>query len=226
MDLQKLKVNINAKIITDNTDKTTENILISLYKLSPPCENYRNNNLPQLILNIEGKKAKVIGNGTVDIRAYVDPAIAEELKIKVDVNYAVLQHILSTTNNEKELKKAIEERIEELVPKHIVTEDMLASVNYLLNLEYNTFISDPAKAKLGFIDDIDHLGNRRIRCVGELLQNQFRIGLTRLERVVRERMTLQDLDVVTPQSLINTKPITSSIHNYHNSWIKLTHYQN
>ena len=187
-------------------------------KISPEvAKNIQDAGINVVFVNIEGKKAKVIGNGTVDIRAYVDPAIADELKIKVDVNYAVLQHILSTTNNEKELKKAIEERIEELIPKHIVTEDMLASVNYLLNLDYNLLITDPAKAKLGVIDDIDHLGNRRIRCVGELLQNQFRIGLTRLERVVRERMTLQDLDVVTPQSLINTKPITSSIREFFGS---------
>ena len=168
-------------------------------------------------VNIEGKRAKVIGNGTVDIRAYVDPKIAEDLKIKVDVNYGVLQHILETAKNDKELRKAIEESMDELVPKHIVTEDILASINYLLNLEYNVLIADPAKPRLGVIDDIDHLGNRRIRCVGELLQNQFRIGLTRLERVVRERMTLQDLDVVTPQSLINTKPITSSIREFFGS---------
>ena len=187
-------------------------------KISPEvAREIQNSGINVVYVNVEGKKAKVIGNGTVDIRAHVDPAIAEELKIKVDVNYAVLQHILETSNNDKELRKAIEERIEELIPKHIVTEDMLASVNYLLNLEYNTLISDPAKAKLGVIDDIDHLGNRRIRCVGELLQNQFRIGLTRLERVVRERMTLQDLDVVTPQSLINTKPITSSIREFFGS---------
>ena len=168
-------------------------------------------------VNIEGKRAKVIGNGTVDIRAYVDPKIAEDLKIKVDVNYGVLQHILETAKNDKELRKAIEESMDELIPKHIVTEDILASINYLLNLEYNVLIADPAKPRLGVIDDIDHLGNRRIRCVGELLQNQFRIGLTRLERVVRERMTLQDLDVVTPQSLINTKPITSSIREFFGS---------
>ena len=168
-------------------------------------------------VNIEGKKAKVIGNGTVDIRAFVDPKIADELKIKVDVNYGVLQNILETAKNEKALRKEIEDRLEELIPKHVVTEDILASVNYLLNLEYNVHISDPAKPKLGFIDDIDHLGNRRIRCVGELLQNQFRIGLTRLERVVRERMTIQDLDVVTPQTLINTKPITSSIREFFGS---------
>ena len=168
-------------------------------------------------VNIEGKKAKVIGNGTVDIRAYIDPKLADELKIKVDVNYAVLQNILASAKNDKELRKALEENMEELIPKHIVTEDMLASVNYLLNLDYNIYITDPAKPKLAYIDDIDHLGNRRIRCVGELLQNQFRIGLTRLERVVRERMTIQDLDVVTPQTLINTKPITSSIREFFGS---------
>ena len=168
-------------------------------------------------VNIEGKKAKVIGNGTVDIRAFVDPQIAEDLKIKVDVNYAVLQQILEMSKNDKELRQNIEEQIEALVPKHVTTEDILASVNYLLNLDYNVLITEPSKPRLGFIDDIDHLGNRRIRCVGELLQNQFRIGLTRLERVVRERMTLQDLDAVTPQSLINTKPITSSIREFFGS---------
>ena len=157
-------------------------------------------------VKVEDKKVKVIGNGTVDIKEYVDPKIAEELKIKVDVNYAVLQNILETTDP-KDLKKVIHERIFELVPKHVVTEDILASINYLLNLEHG----------LGKIDDIDHLGNRRIRCVGELLQNQFRIGLTRLERVVRERMTIQDLDVITPQTLINTKPITSAIREFFGS---------
>ncbi len=101
----------------------------------------------------------------------------------------------------------IKERMEELVPKHITTEDILSSINYIINLQHG----------LGYVDDIDNLGNRRIRCVGELLQNQFRIGLTRLERVVRERMTIQDLDVVTPQTLINTKPITSSIREFFGS---------
>ena len=177
----------------------------------------QNSGINVVYVNIEGKKAKVIGNGTVDIHAHVDSKLIEDLKIKVDVNYAVLQNILETSKNDKELKKAIEERMEELIPKHIVTEDILASVNYLLNLEYNVLISDTGKPKLGDIDDIDHLGNRRIRCVGELLQNQFRIGLTRLERVVRERMTIQDLDVVTPQTLINTKPITSAIREFFGS---------
>ncbi len=157
-------------------------------------------------VKVEDKKVRVIGNGTVDIKAYVDPKIAEELKIKEDVNYEILKNILENTD-EKDLKKVIEERYDELIPKHIVTEDIIASISYLLNLEHG----------LGKIDDIDHLGNRRIRCVGELLQNQFRIGLTRLERVVRERMTIQDLDVVTPQTLINTKPITSSIREFFGS---------
>ena len=157
-------------------------------------------------VKVEDKKVRVIGNGTVDIKAYVDPKIAEELKIKEDVNYEILKNILENTD-EKDLKKVIEERHDELIPKHIVTEDIIASISYLLNLEHG----------LGRIDDIDHLGNRRIRCVGELLQNQFRIGLTRLERVVRERMTIQDLDVVTPQTLINTKPITSSIREFFGS---------
>ena len=154
-------------------------------------------------LKVNDKKVRVIGNGTVDLKAYVD---SDEINIKEKVNYAVLKNILDTTD-EKDLVKVINERKDELVPKNIVTEDMIASINYLLDLQYG----------LGNIDDIDHLGNRRIRCVGELLQNQFRIGLTRLERVVRERMTIQDLDVVTPQTLINTKPITSSIREFFGS---------
>jgi len=149
------------------------------------------------------KKVRIIGNGTVDIKEYVD---IKDLNIKEYVNYEVLKNILEKTNK-KDLKVVIEERKEELVPSHIVTEDMIASINYLLNLQYD----------LGNVDDIDHLGNRRIRCVGELLQNQFRIGLTRLERVVRERMTIQDLDVITPQTLINTKPITSAIREFFGS---------
>ena len=176
----------------------------------------QNSGINVVNINIEGKKAKVIGNGTVDIRTFVDPKIAEELKIKVDVNYEVLKDILSRAEG-KDLKKMLDDEMDELVPKHVTTEDILASINYLFGLEYNVLVTEPSKPHLGNIDDIDHLGNRRIRCVGELLQNQFRIGLTRLERVVRERMTLQDIDVVTPQTLINTKPITSSIREFFGS---------
>ncbi len=154
-------------------------------------------------VKVNDKKVRVIGNGTVDIKAFVD---IKDLDIKEFVNYEVLKNILENTSK-KDLKSIIKERMEELVPKHIVTEDIISSINYLMNLQYD----------LGSIDDIDHLGNRRIRCVGELLQNQFRIGLTRLERVVRERMTIQDLDVITPQTLINTKPITSAIREFFGS---------
>ena len=157
-------------------------------------------------LTVGEHTVKVIGNGTVDIHKVLPTLDLAELSIKENVNYQILKSIIDTTE-EKDLVKVIGERIDELVPKHITTEDMIASISYLLNLAHG----------VGNVDDIDHLANRRIRCVGELLQNQFRIGLTRLERVVRERMTIQDLDVVTPQTLINTKPITSSIREFFGS---------
>ena len=157
-------------------------------------------------LTVGEHAVKVIGNGTVDIHKVLPTLDLAELNIKENVNYQILKNIIDTTE-EKDLVKVIGERIDELVPKHITTEDMIASISYLLNLAHG----------VGNVDDIDHLANRRIRCVGELLQNQFRIGLTRLERVVRERMTIQDLDVVTPQTLINTKPITSSIREFFGS---------
>ena len=145
---------------------------------------------------VEDKTIRIIGNGIVDIHKVLPTVDFSTLNIKEKVNYQVLKNIIDNTD-EKDLPKTVEERMDELVPKHITTEDIIASVNYLLNLSHG----------LGKPDDIDHLANRRIRCVGELLQNQFRIGLTRLERVVRERMTIQDLDSVTPQTLINTKPM-------------------
>ena len=156
-------------------------------------------------VKVDDKKVRIIGNGTVDIHNVVDIDLSD-LEIKEEVNYEVLKNIIDNTDK-KDLVKIIEERKDELVPKHITTEDMIASINFLLNLSHG----------LGGPDDIDHLANRRIRQVGELLQNQFRIGLTRLERVVRERMTIQDLDVVTPQTLINTKPITSAIREFFGS---------
>ncbi len=163
----------------------------------------QNSGINAVDVKIEDKTVRVIGNGTVDINEYVQ---LKDITIKENVNYEVLKSILENTN-QKDLEKVIKERMEELIPKHITTEDMLSSINYILTLQHG----------LGKVDDIDHLGNRRIRSVGELLQNQFRIGLTRLERVVRERMTIQDLDVVTPQTLINTKPITSSIREFFGS---------
>ena len=155
---------------------------------------------------VDDQKVRVIGNGIVNIHKILPNVDLSDLHFKEGVNYNVLKSIMDTTPDEK-LHDVIKERYNELVPLTITTEDMIASISYLLNLDYG----------IGKVDDIDHLGNRRIRCVGELLQNQFRIGLMRLERVVRERMTIQDLDSVTPQTLINTKPITSSIREFFGS---------
>ena len=168
----------------------------------------QNSGINVVDVKLEDKKVRIIGNGTVDIRSFVDEEILNKLEnpVKEYVNYEILKSILETTDK-KDLVKVLNERMTELVPKHITTEDIIGSISYLFNLDHG----------LGRTDDIDHLGNRRIRCVGELLQNQFRIGLTRLERGVRERMTIQDLDVVTPQTLINTKPITSSIREFFGS---------
>ena len=170
------------------------------------AEEIQNSGINVVEVKVEDTPVKIIGNGTVNIHDFVTNVDISDLHFKEMVNYEVLKSILDNTE-EKDLHDVIKQRCEELVPKHVTTEDILASVSYLLNLDHN----------LGEIDDIDHLGNRRIRCVGELLQNQFRIGLTRLERVVRERMTIQDLDVVTPQTLINTKPITSAIREFFGS---------
>jgi len=170
------------------------------------AEDIQNSGINIVDILVEDKTIRIIGNGIVDIHKVLPTVDFSTLNIKEKVNYQVLKTIIDNTD-EKDLPKTVEERMDELVPKHITTEDIIASVNYLLNLSHG----------LGKPDDIDHLANRRIRCVGELLQNQFRIGLTRLERVVRERMTIQDLDVVTPQTLINTKPITSSIREFFGS---------
>ena len=165
----------------------------------------QNSGINSVNVKVGESKVTVIGNGTVDIESFVKVDLSD-LHIKEQVNYDVLKSILDTTE-EKDLHDVIKERINELIPKNITNGDIIASISYLLNLAHG----------LGKIDDIDHLGNRRIRCVGELLQNQFRIGLARLERVVRERMTIQDLDSITPQALINTKPISSAIREFFGS---------
>ena len=170
------------------------------------AENIQNSGINVVDVKVEDRRVRIIGNGTVNIHKYLPNVDVSDIHIKEYVNYNVLKSIIDSTEEDK-LHDVIKERYEELVPRHVTTEDIIASISYLLNLDHG----------LGVIDDIDHLGNRRIRCVGELLQNQFRIGLTRLERVVRERMTIQDLDVVTPQTLINTKPITSSIREFFGS---------
>ena len=192
----------------DIIDPTTGELLVEKDSVisEEVAENIQNTGINIVDLKLNDRKVRVIGNGTVNIHEFLPTLDVSDLHIKEYVNYNVLKSILDTTEEDK-LHDVIRERIEELVPRHITTEDIIASISYILNLDNG----------LGVIDDIDHLGNRRIRCVGELLQNQFRIGLTRLERVVRERMTIQDLDVVTPQTLINTKPISSSIREFFGS---------
>ena len=200
---------ITGKIAFDNIiDSETGEVLVQKDNVisEDVAENIQNLGINIVDIKIEDRKVRIIGNGTVNIHKYLPTLDLSDLHIKEYVNYNVLKLILDTEKQE-ELHDIIKERIDELIPKHITTEDIIASINYVLNLDNG----------IGIIDDIDHLGNRRIRCVGELLQNQFRIGLTRLERVVRERMTIQDLDVVTPQTLINTKPITSSIREFFGS---------
>ena len=162
--------------------------------------------VPFVYIQTEEKNVKVLSNLMVDLSEYVgfDP---KEVGIHEAVYYPVLEKLLQEYDDEDELKVAIEANVSELVPKHITKEDIIASINYNIHLEYG----------IGNDDDIDHLGNRRIRAVGELLQNQYRIGLSRMERVVRERMTTQDKDTVTPQSLINIKPVTAAVKEFFGS---------
>ncbi len=154
----------------------------------------------------EESVTKVIGNNFVDLKYHVD-FDTTELKIPNKVFYPVLREILENCSTEEEIKEKLVQRKNELSPKHIIIEDIIASVSYILNLNYG----------IGAVDDIDHLGNRRLRTVGELLQNQFRIGLARMERVVKERMTIQDIDVTTPQALINIRPVTAAIKEFFGS---------
>ncbi|MBQ7896107.1 MAG: DNA-directed RNA polymerase subunit beta, partial [Oscillospiraceae bacterium] len=151
------------------------------------------------------KTVRVFSNGMVDIKRFVD-FDCKELGVNERVRGIVMKQLVEQFEGDA-LKNAIRENIDVLIPKHIVADDIFASVNYLNCLAHG----------IGEADDIDHLGNRRVRCVGELLQNQFRIGFSRMERVIRERMTLQDLDIVTPQSLINIRPVTAAIKEFFGS---------
>ena len=154
----------------------------------------------------EERNIKVLSNMMVDIRSFVD-CDPKALGVTELVYYPVLEKILEENDSQEDIYAAIRRDIHDLIPKHITTEDILASINYNMHLEYG----------LGNDDDIDHLGNRRIRSVGELLQNQYRIGLSRLERVVRERMTTQDAETISPQSLINIKPVTAAVKEFFGS---------
>ena len=159
----------------------------------------------EAIIDVDGKEVKVFSNGMVDMAQFVD-FDPKQYGIKEKVCFSVLREMLQTVPADG-WEEAINERRDDLIPKHITKDDILASINYLCTMVQGA----------GTKDDIDHLGNRRLRCVGELLQNQFRVGFTRLERVIRERMTVQDLDVVTPQSLINIRPVTAVIKEFFGS---------
>lgn len=173
------------------------------------ADQIQNAAVPYVWIQGEERNIKVLSSMAVDIRSHVDLSEEElkELGVTEFVYYPVLAKILEENEETEDIKDAIRRDIHELIPKHITKEDILASINYNMHLEYG----------LGTDDDIDHLGNRRIRAVGELLQNQYRIGLSRLERVVRERMTTQDLDGISPQSLINIKPVTAAVKEFFGS---------
>ena len=171
------------------------------------AKNIQNAGINVVTLLVEDEKVvKVIGNNFVDIKSHIDFDI-DELDIKEKVHYPTLKEILEAYSDEEEIKEAIKFRMKELIPKHILLDDIIASINYQFNLFYD----------IGNIDDIDHLGNRRIRSVGELLQNQVRIGLSRMERVIKERMTVQDMEAITPQALVNIRPVSAAIKEFFGS---------
>ena len=198
----------NQEAFEDIMDLQTGEVLVEKGQIisAEIASQIQNSGINTVAVKVKDNKVIIIGNGTVDIHNFVENEDIGDLKFKEYVNYSLLKSIIENTDKSK-LHETLKENYEELLPRHITNEDIIASISYFLNLDH----------KLGKIDDIDHLGNRRVRCVGELLQNQFRIGLARLERVVRERMTVQDLDSITPQALINTKPISSAIREFFGS---------
>ena len=163
--------------------------------------------VPYVMVEKEEKVTKVLSNLMVDLKAYLPDVDPAEVEVHESVYYPLLKQILDENDDIEEIKELIRFNISELVPKHITKEDIFASINYNMHLEYG----------VGTDDDIDHLGNRRIRAVGELLQNQYRIGLSRMERVVRERMSTQDINSITAQSLINIKPVTAAVKEFFGS---------
>jgi len=198
----------NHRAAEDIVDAQTGEILVEAGQMitKSMAEQIQNSGVMAVYLDVDGKRVKVLGNGMVDIRSYVDFDVSE-IGINELVQYDVLKKILDENEDEQSIKDALKKHMDELIPKHITVEDIVASINYTNNLSYG----------IGSTDDIDHLGNRRLRSVGELLQNQFRIGLARMERVVRERMTIQDLDIVTPQALINIRPVAAAIKEFFGS---------
>ena len=191
-------INEDGEILVSAGETITEEI----------AQKIKDSGVNVVYVTVDDKKVKIIGNNTVDISKYLGKEIDKEV-IKEDVYLPALKELLEKIGDvdDKELKKQIKLNREKLVVKCATLDDIMSSINYFMNLRFG----------LGSTDDIDHLGNRRVRCVGELLQNQFRIGLARLERVVRERMATQDLDVATPQTLINIKPVVGALREFFGS---------
>ncbi len=170
----------------------------------------QNLGIPSIDIHVEDNRVcKIVGNLAVDIEEHIKPfgITKEDVLIKEEVYYPVLAELIESASDKEDLKEKIKDNVHRLIPKHITFEDIMASINYNIHLDYG----------VGNKDDIDHLGNRRIRAVGELLQNQFRIGLSRMERVVKERMNTQSVETITPQALINIKPVTASIKEFFGS---------
>ena len=161
----------------------------------------------QVILDVEGEEVKVFSNGMVTLTDFVAPEIAERLEITEKVRFDVLREILEKYESDEDIEAAIKARIDDLIPKHIIIDDVMSSINYLNALAYG----------VGTDDDIDHLGNRRLRSVGELLQNQFRIGFARMERTIRDRMQTQEIDTIMPQALVNIRPVVAAIKEFFGS---------
>ncbi len=203
----RIRWNVSGEDIKD--PKTGKILVKAGEEISEPVAfKIQNSGINVVHLDVEGKLVRVVGNMTVDLASFVkfDP---KEASINEKVRFDVLTELLEEAAGlkEPELKALLRENRDLLMPKHITKEDIIASVSYILNLDH----------EIGHTDDIDHLGNRRLRSVGELLQNQFRIGLARMERVVRERMTIQDIDIATPQALINIRPVSAAIKEFFGS---------
>ena len=204
-----LKNRITGQVLAEDVvDASTGEILAEagMEVTKSMADDIQNAAVPYVLIQGEERNIKVLSNMMVDITNFVDVK-PREVGVTELVYYPCLKKILEENENIEDIKEAVRRNIHELIPKHITKEDILASINYNMHLEYG----------LGNDDDIDHLGNRRIRAVGELLQNQYRIGLSRLERVVRERMTTQDIEGISPQSLINIKPVTAAVKEFFGS---------
>ena len=205
-----LRNRINGQVLAEDVvDVTTGEIIAEkgTTVTRELADAIQNAGVPFVWVQTEERNVKILSNLMVDINAQIEVIDAKELGVTEAVYYPVLAKILEENEDIEDIKQEIRRNISELIPKHITKEDIFASINYNMHLEYG----------VGHDDDIDHLGNRRIRSVGELLQNQYRIGLSRLERVVRERMTTQDLEGISPQSLINIKPVTAAVKEFFGS---------